>query len=114
MIERTRLFLITWRPGNRAVGIIKAQDAPAGRIMQRKRIPQSMRPFPRWDDPLDFELQPETLFQVMNSAIKRQGKFQGVLVSGRLLHKTHYPVMIPQITRLSSVFASAPCQVNAW
>ena len=63
-----------------AVGIVETDEAPAGWIVQSEGIAQSVRPFRRRLRPLDLELEPIALFEMVYAAVERQEEFQCMLV----------------------------------
>ena len=86
-------------PPNRrphAMGVIKPHQPPAGRRMQRERIPQTMRTFPCWQHPLDLKLQPIALFEDVDASIKRQQIFERVIVRNLPPPSLSYPHRIIQ------------------
>ena len=63
-----------------AVRVVKPDQTMPVRIVQRERIAQPVRPFWRRLRPLDLELQPVALGEVVNAAIKSEQKLKGVFV----------------------------------
>jgi hypothetical protein len=64
-----------WHP----MGIVEPNQAGAGRIVQRKRIAKTMRPFRCRRCPPDFEFQPIALVEMMNATIERKQEFEGMV-----------------------------------
>jgi hypothetical protein len=60
--------------------IVKSDQPPAVRIVQRERIAQAVGPLRRRCDLPDLEFQPIALFEMMNTPVERQEIFEGVLV----------------------------------
>ena len=76
-----------------AVGIVKADQPIAVRIVQRERIAQSVRPFRRRLRPPGLEFQPVALLEVMNAAIKPQQEVECMFVGNSCLRSASH-VMI--------------------
>ena len=68
------------------MGVVKAYQPRAVRIVQRERVAQAVRSLWRWRSPFNLEFQPIALFEVVYAAIEREQKFQCVFVrNGHLL-----------------------------
>lgn len=61
------------------MGIVEAYEPATLRIVKRERISEAVRSCEAGADLPDLELQPISLFQVVNAAVERQKKFEGMI-----------------------------------
>jgi hypothetical protein len=64
--------------------VVEPDQPVAVRVVQGEGVAQTMRALRRRRAPLDLELQPITLFEVLDTAIKPQQEFKCVLVRNQL------------------------------
>jgi hypothetical protein len=63
--------------------IVEPQQPVAVRVVQSEGVAQTVGAFRRWLTPLDLELQPITLFEVVDAAIKPQQELKCMRVGNR-------------------------------
>ncbi|NNM73435.1 hypothetical protein HJG44_13690 [Enterovirga sp. DB1703] len=71
--DRPRLRSSPFRHG---MSVVEAENALAGRLVERERVPQPMGSLPTRRRADDLEFQPVSLLQPMNAAIEVEQEFQ--------------------------------------